>query len=263
MSNFRSSNSFSRTPKENKDPKDFIFGIRPVMEAISAGKEIDRILVQRDQHGQLLTELMMLADTHKIPVSKVPVEKLNKITRKIHQGVICFISSIVYASLDNLLSETFAKGEVPLLLILDRITDVRNFGAIARSAECSGVHGIVIPSRGSAQINSDAVKTSAGALNYIPICREENLKNTITYLKDSGLQIVACTEKTDIPIYDFDFKVPVAILMGSEEDGISPEYLKRAHASVKIPITGHVQSLNVSVAAGMALYEVIRQRNFK
>jgi len=244
-------------PTENKE---FVFGIRPVIEAINAGKEIEKLLVQKDQHSLLIQELIKLAREQNIPISMVPVEKLNSFTRKNHQGVICFISPITYASLDNVITECFQKGKAPIVLVLDRITDVRNFGGIARTAECTGVDAIVIPTRGSAQITNDALKTSAGALNHIPVCREENLKHTLTFLKESGLQIVGCTEKADKMLFEFDFSTPVAIIMGSEEDGISPEYLKRCDSTVKIPMQGKVSSLNVSVATGMILYEAIRQR---
>lgn len=245
-------------PVENKE---FVFGIRPVIEAINAGKEIEKLLVQKDQHSLLIQELIKLAREQNIPISMVPIEKLNSFTRKNHQGVICFISPITYASLDNVITACFQKGKAPIVLVLDRITDVRNFGGIARTAECTGVDAIVIPTRGSAQITNDALKTSAGALNHIPVCREENLKNTLTYLKESGLQIVGCTEKADKMLFQFDFSTPVAIIMGSEEDGISPEYLKRCDATVKIPMQGKVSSLNVSVATGMILYEAVRQRS--
>ncbi|HEX8545434.1 MAG TPA: 23S rRNA (guanosine(2251)-2'-O)-methyltransferase RlmB [Cytophagaceae bacterium] len=242
------------------DKSEYIFGLRPIVEAILAGREIDKILVQKELKNDVIKELYTLATDHKIPLVKVPLEKLNRVTRKNHQGVIAFLSSVMYASLDNILNELFSSGKTPLFLILDRITDVRNFGAIARTAECCGAHAIILPSRGGAQINGDAVKTSAGALNYIPICREENLKNTITYLQDSGVQVVACSEKTDLPFYSFDLKGPLAIVLGSEEDGVSPEYIKKANATLKLPILGKIESLNVSVAAGMALYEVVRQR---
>jgi 23S rRNA (guanosine2251-2'-O)-methyltransferase len=254
-----SNRSFKRSPADNKE---IIFGIRPVIEAIKSGKEIEKLLIQKDQHSILINELISLANEYKVPISRAPIEKFNTITRKNHQGVICFVSAIIYASLDHIISECFQKGKVPLVLILDRITDVRNFGAIARTAECSGADAIIIPSKGGAQINSDAVKTSAGGLNFIPVCREDNLKNTITYLKECGLQIIACSEKAEKNIYEIDFKVPAAIIVGSEEDGISPEYLKRSDAVVKIPIKGKIQSLNVSVATGMILYEAIRQRQF-
>ena len=245
----------------NENKSEFIFGIRPVIEAIKAGKEVERILVQKEMGSTVVSELLALAHTHNIPVVKVPLEKLNKITRKVHQGVICFLPAITYSSLDNIISDAYQTGKVPFILVLDRVTDVRNFGAIARSAECMGVNAIVIPSRGSAQINSDAVKTSAGALNYIPVCREDNLKKTITYLRENGLQVISCSEKGEKNIFECDYTGPVAIVMGSEEDGISSEYLKISDEVVAIPLTGEVQSLNVSVAAGIILYEAIRQRS--
>jgi 23S rRNA (guanosine2251-2'-O)-methyltransferase len=260
MENRQFNKGSDRNFGQNSSDKDVIFGIRPVIEAIKAGKEIEKLLVQKDQHSMLIQEMLQLARELKVPISMVPVEKLNTITRKNHQGVICFISPISYSSIDHVITQCFQKGKVPMVLILDRITDVRNFGAIARTAEFTGVDAIVIPSRGSAQISSDAIKTSAGALHFIPVCREENLKNTIAYLKESGLQIVGCTEKATKTLSAFDFKVPVAILMGSEEDGISPEYLRRCDDEVKIPMKGQIHSLNVSVAAGMILYEAVRQR---
>ncbi len=240
---------------------DFIFGIHPVVEAIKSGKEIERILIQKEVGGTVVAELLGLARKYNIPVVKVPVDKLNRVTRKVHQGVICFVSPVIYASLDNIISELFSKGETPFILVLDRVTDVRNFGAIARSAECMGVQAIVIPSRGSAQINSDAVKTSAGALNYIPVCREENLKVTLKYLKESGLKLIACSEKGGKTVDSTDCTGPVALIMGSEEDGISSEYLKLSDEMLKMPIRGKIQSLNVSVAAGIMMYEVVRQRS--
>ena len=242
-------------------PKDdFIYGSRAIIEAINAGKEIDKLLIQKDVKNELTTELQIAAKDFNIPVQKVPIEKLNRITRKNHQGAIAFISSVVYASLDNIISEAYRKGEVPLLIVLDRITDVRNFGAIARTAECVGAHGIVIPSRGSAQIGSDAMKTSAGALNFIPVCRADNLKTTLREIRDNGITVLACTEKADDLVYKHDLTVPIALLMGSEEDGISQEYLKLSDQMCKLPIKGSIESLNVSVATSVVLYEVLRQR---
>lgn len=242
-------------------PKDdFIYGSRAIIEAINAGKEIDKLLLQKDIKNELTTELLVAARDFNIPVQKVPVEKLNRITRKNHQGAIAFVSSVVYASLDNIISEAYSKGEVPLLIVLDRITDVRNFGAIARTAECVGAHGIVIPSRGSAQVGSDAMKTSAGALNFIPVCRADNLKTTLREIRDNGITVLACTEKASDLVYQHDLTVPIALLMGSEEDGISPEYLKLADELCKLPIKGNIESLNVSVATSVVLYEVVRQR---
>jgi 23S rRNA (guanosine2251-2'-O)-methyltransferase len=238
----------------------FIYGIRPVMEAIHAGKEIEKIYITRGARGDLMQELKQLMREKNILYTEVPVEKLNRLTRKNHQDVVCFISSVTYQSIEDIIPFVFEKGETPLVLILDRITDVRNFGAIARTAECAGVHTIVIPAKGAAQINSDAVKTSAGALNSIPVCREKNLRNTIDFLKGSGLQIVAATEKTSDLVYAVDYSSPTAIIMGSEEDGISSDLLKLADKKIKIPLFGTIESLNVSVACGVVLFEAIRQR---
>ncbi len=243
-----------------KEKSNFIFGTRTAIEAIRAGKEVDKIFIQKGLNNELFAELRKLITDGNIPHQFVPIEKLDRITGKNHQGVICFLSEITFYNIENLLPGIYEKGAVPLLLILDKVTDVRNFGAICRTAECSGVNAIIIPTRGSAQINADAVKTSAGALQLIPVCREENLKNTIIFLKESGVQIVACTEKTDDYYYSLDFTQPTAIIMGSEEDGISGEYLKLCDHKAKIPLLGEIQSLNVSVACGVLLYEVVKQR---
>lgn len=234
-----------------------VFGVQAILESLKSGKEIERILIQRE-FGQ--AEIEKLAKEREIPVQRVPVEKLNRITTKNHQGLIAFVSSINYAKLSNVIASIYEKGEVPLILVLDRITDVRNFGAIARSAECSGVHTIVVPARNAAQINADAMKTSAGALNYLPVCRENSLSQVLEELQQSGIQIVACTEKTDNQLYDIDFTIPTAILMGSEEDGISENLLEQADKAAKIPMLGQIGSLNVSVATGVVLYEAVRQR---
>ena len=243
-----------------KEKSNFIFGTRTAIEAIRAGKEVDKIFIQKGLNNELFAELRKLITDGNIPHQFVPIEKLDRITGKNHQGVICFLSEITFHNIENLLPGIYEKGAVPLLLILDKVTDVRNFGAICRTAECSGVNAIIIPTRGSAQINADAVKTSAGALQLIPVCREENLKNTIIFLKESGVQIIACTEKTDDYYYSLDFTQPTAIIMGSEEDGISGEYLKLCDHKAKIPLLGEIQSLNVSVACGVLLYEVVKQR---
>ena len=242
--------------------KDYIFGTRAVIEAIRSGKEVDRLFVQKGISNELTSELLDLAKSLNLSVVRAPVEKLNRITRKNHQGAICFLSPINFASLDNIIDQCFGHAKLPLLIILDRITDVRNFGALARTAECAGVDAIIVPDRGSARIGSDAMKTSAGALNFIPICRESNLKKTISFLKNSGIQVIACTEKSENYFYETDFTAPTAILMGSEEDGISPEYLKMADHSAKIPQLGKIASLNVSVAASLIMYEAVRQRQF-
>ena len=243
------------TPKPTNT--DIVFGIQSVLETLRSGKEIDKILVQREL-GSL--EILEFARLKNVPVQKVPIEKLNSITRKNHQGVIAFVSVVNYAKLENIVADVYEKGQIPFILVLDRITDVRNFGAIARTAECAGVQAIVIPARGAAQINADAMKTSSGALNFIPVCKENHLLQTVRYLQESGIQVVACTEKTDKSIYAIDLTIPTAILLGSEEDGISEDLLCQVDEFASIPMTGRVGSLNVSVANGVVLYEVIRQR---
>ncbi len=240
--------------------ENLIYGIRPVIEAVKSSKEIDKLLIQRGLRNNMFYELKKLIKKFNIPFQYVPVEKLNRITSKNHQGIICFLSYISYQQIEDILPTIYEQGEAPLILILDRITDVRNMGAIARTAECAGVNAIIIPSKGSAQINPDAVKTSAGALLKIPVHRSNNLKNTIEYLKNSGLKIVACTEKTNDLYYSVDFALPTAIIMGSEENGVSEEYLKISDSKVKIPLKGEIESLNVSVAAGIILYEAVKQR---
>ncbi len=238
-----------------------VYGTRAIIEAVRSGKEIDKLLLKKGRQNPLYKELMQLIKERNIPVQNVPVEKLNKITVKNHQGAIAFISSIIYQDIEQIIPMLYEEGKTPLILILDSITDVRNLGAIARTAECSGVDAIVIPSRGSAQINADAIKTSSGALNIIPVHRSHNLKETIDFLKNSGLQIIAASEKANKDYTQADFKMPTAIIMGSEERGISPEYLKRTDIHVAIPILGTIESLNVSVATAVMLYEVVRQRS--
>lgn len=240
--------------------ENLIYGIRAVIETINAGKDLEKVFVQKGLKGDLAKELLTLLHQRKIPLSTVPVEKINRFTRKNHQGVVAFVSPVQYHKIEHVLPSIFENRRVPLVLILDRVTDVRNFGGIARTAECMGVDAILIPTKNSAQINADGIKTSAGALNYIPVCRESNLKEAIQFLKDSGLQIVASTEKSDQYFQDIDLMGPTAILMGSEDEGISSAYLELADKQVKIPITGQIESLNVSAAAAMALYEVNRQR---
>lgn len=243
--------------------ENLIFGMRAIIEAVEADKTIDKILLQKGLSNELFHQLRTALKGRDIPFQFVPPEKLKRLvgdSEKNHQGVVAYLAEVVYHETEELLTKVFEKGKMPLVLILDRITDVRNFGAIARSAECAGVNFIIIPSRGAAQINADAVKTSAGALHRIAVCREENLKDTIEYLKESGLQIVACHEKTDTNVYEADFKKPTAIIMGSEENGISGEYLKRSDVQVKIPMSGSIASLNVSVATGIVLFEVVKQR---
>jgi 23S rRNA (guanosine2251-2'-O)-methyltransferase len=253
----KSKNFYFQNPKP-KEAKEMVFGIHAVEETLRSGKEIEKIYLQKGHAN--LAELKALIQEKNVPYVVVPEEKLNGITQKNHQGVICFTSPINYSKIDNIIPSCFDKGVNPLILVLDRVTDVRNFGAIARTAECAGVHAIVIPTKGAALISSDAIKTSSGALNFVPVCREENLKDTIKYLKDSGLQVVGCTEKKGDYIYKIYLTIPTAIIMGSEEDGVSPEYLKMCDNLAVIPQFGNVSSLNVSVAAGVVIYEAIRQR---
>jgi 23S rRNA (guanosine2251-2'-O)-methyltransferase len=242
------------------EKENFIYGLHPVTEAIKSGKEIDRILFKKGLQGAFSAELLQLAREYQIPFQFVPQEKLDRITRKNHQGVIAMISQISYQPLENLVQMVFEQGATPLFLILDGITDVRNFGAISRTAECAGVHGIIIPVTGSAQINEEAVRTSAGALMRIPVCREKSLKAAANYLKESGIMLVAATEHAKEYCFNVSYPGPVAIIMGSEETGISPELLRICDQMVKIPMQGEVSSLNVSVAAGVLLFEVVRQR---
>ena len=237
-----------------------IFGMRAVIEAINAGKEIEKIIIQKGLSNDLYNQVRKALKGQTIPIQIVPPEKLKRISTGNHQGVIAYLTEITYYGAEELLTKVFETGKIPLLLIIDRVTDVRNFGAIARSAECAGVDFIIIPNRGAAQINGDAIKTSAGALHRIKVCREDNLKNIIDYLKQSGLQIISCHEKTNSLIYEVDFKKPTAIIVGSEENGISGEYLKRSDVQVKIPMQGKTASLNVSVATGIILFEVVKQR---
>lgn len=238
-----------------------LIGTRPIIEAIQAGKQIDKVFIQKGLQGEVFNELWQLVREHDIYFQKVPVEKLNRITRKNHQGVVAFASVVDFQNLDEIVARAFESGEDPLLIMLDRVTDVRNFGAISRTAECTGAHGIIIPMRNSAPVNFDAMKTSAGALNHLPVCREKNLKESINFLKNSGFKVIGVSEKAQDLVYGSDLSGPACLIMGSEEDGISPEYLKMCTHHVKLPMRGKIESLNVSVATGALLYEVLRQRN--
>ena len=252
--------SFTHYNKEATKP-DIIFGVHPILEALHAGKEIEKILILRDGGCFTFREIMQEAKEKDIPVQRVPVEKLNRLTRANHQGIIAFASAISFQPLEQVVMDAFESGANPLIVVLDRVTDVRNVGAIARSAECAGASLLIVPAQGSAQFNADAVKTSAGALNHLPVHRSPNLKNTLQYLKDSGFSIVAVTEHTNELYYGAKFDGPIALLLGSEENGISKEYMRWVDQKVKIPMTGNTESLNVSVAAGIIIFEVVRQRN--
>ena len=237
-----------------------VYGIRTVIEAIKSGQHLERVFIQKNLKGDLYKDLMIHLHQTTTPISKVPIERINKFTRKNHQGVVALISPVQYHNLEHVIPQLFEEGKNPLILILDEITDVRNFGAIARTSECLGVHAVVIPSKGGAQVNEDAVKTSAGAFNYLPVCREKNLSDVVRYLQESGINVIACSEKTDQHLGEVNFTVPTAIIMGSEENGISGELIQLANEIAKIPMSGSIASLNVGVAAGMALYEVQSQR---
>ena len=242
--------------------RNLVYGIHPVLEALNSGKNLDKVLVKSGilpGTENLLKQLRLSG----VPIQFVPAEKLNKITSGNHQGVIAFISEIEYYKLDEIIPFTFEQGKVPFVLVIDGITDVRNFGAIARTAECAGVDAIVLPSKGSVAINADAIKTSAGALHKIPVCKTNNLTESLNYLRNSGLMLVGATEKSASVYYKTDFTVPLALILGAEDTGLSQKVIKMADFLIKIPMFGTIKSLNVSVAASILLYEAVRQRNFQ
>jgi 23S rRNA (guanosine2251-2'-O)-methyltransferase len=244
----------------NTKKNNLIYGIRPVIEAINNNKEIEKIMLQKGAGGEHFRELFHLVRQRSIPFQYVPVERLKRYTGGNHQGVVCFMSSIVYQSIYDILPVLYESGKTPFLLALDKITDVRNMGAIARSAECAGVDAIILPLKGSSQLNEDAIKTSAGALHKIPVCRHDKFHEVLTYLKESGVELIACMEKANDTLYQHDYSSPVCILMGSESDGISDQYLSLCEKKVRIPMMGSIESLNVSVAAGIMLFEVLKRR---
>ena len=236
-----------------------IFGIRPVVEAIEAGREIEKLYIRKGAEGQLMTELRDLCLRHRVHVQEVPVEKLNRLVRGNHQGVVAQIAAIAYVQLDDIL-ERVPDDETPLVVVFDGVTDVRNFGAIARSAECAGAHGLIAPLKNSAPVNAEAIRASAGALTTIPVCRVGSIRNTIKPLQAEGFQVVAATEKSRKLLYDADLRRPTALVMGAEETGISKEVLKLCDERLAIPLIGRIESLNVSAAAAVMLFEVVRQR---
>lgn len=249
----------SRPGETRPESDEMVYGIQTVIETLRSGQQIDKLYMEKELSNP---DIQTLAFKNRVTIQRVPVEKLDRLTRKNHQGVVCLVAAVQYVKLSNVMADVHERGEVPFLLLLDRITDVRNFGGIARSAECAGVQCIVIPGKGSAAINSDAMKTSSGALNHISVCREFDLVDTIKFLQKSGVQVIACTEKSHRDLFEStnDMKGPLAIVMGSEDDGIAPEILRAVDNHVKIPLLGQVGSLNVSVATGVVLYEVVRQR---
>jgi 23S rRNA (guanosine2251-2'-O)-methyltransferase len=239
---------------------DIIYGIRSVMEAIHSGKEIDKVIVKKGLISELAQEFFSLLRTKGIIPQLVPAEKFNVYGNKNHQGVVAYVSPVDFQPIEELIARLWEEGKDPFIILLDSVTDVRNFGAIVRTAECAGAHAVVFPMKGSARIGSDAVKTSAGALHHMPICRVMSLKSTLSYLKLSGVRVVAATEKSSVNYTMANLKPPIAILLGSEDGGISESALKMADELVAIPIRGNVESLNVSVAAGLMMYESVRQQ---
>ena len=238
-----------------------IFGIRPVMEAIEAGRQIDKVLVRKGAESALLGDLRNLCRARRVQVQEVPVEKLNRVARGAnHQGVVAQASAIEYYDISEVAGHIREDGEVPLIVVFDGVTDIRNFGGIARSAECAGAHALVVPVKNAAPVNADAIKTSAGALNIIPVCRVGSIRNTLRYLQQEGMQVVAATEKGNTLLYEADLTKPTVLVMGSEDAGISKEVLKMCDVKVAIPLSGTIESLNVSAAAAVLLFEAVRQR---
>ncbi len=237
-----------------------IYGIRPVIEAINEHKDIDKVLLQKGAGSDSFRELFQLIRENHIPFQYVPLERLNRLTGGNHQGVICFMSMISYQSIYDIIPLIYEQGKTPLLLFLDKITDVRNMGAIARTAECAGVDALIFPLKNSALLNEDAIKTSAGALHKIPVCRHDNVSEALSYIKECGIRIVGCTEKADKNYYDCDYNMPLCLIMGNEGEGISNEILGFCDDKVRIPMQGKIESLNVSVASGIVLFEAVKQR---
>ena len=240
----------------------FIFGFHPVMEALRSGKELEKVYLVKGLRNEAIPGLIGELREKRIPFQFVPVEKINRMTHKNHQGILAQVAEIEYNDIEKIIPGLYEAGKVPAILVLDRITDVRNMGAIARTAESAGIHALVIPTGESAQINADAVKTSSGALHSLPVCRTESLVKTVTFLKESGLLVVSATEKAERLLYDADFTRPTAIILGAEDTGIERNLVSLSDIQVKIPLFGTIQSLNVSVAASILMYEVVRQRLF-
>lgn len=236
-----------------------IFGIRPIVEAIEAGRQIEKLYIRKGADGQLMNDLRNLCIRHRVRMQEVPVEKLNRLVRGNHQGAVAQIAAIEYVQLEDIL-ERVPDDETPLVVVFDGVTDVRNFGAIARSAECAGAHGLIVPLKNAAPVNAEAIRSSAGALTTIPVCRVGSIRNTLRALQNEGFQVVAATEKSRKLLYDADLRRPTAIVMGAEETGISKEVLKLCDEQLAIPLIGHIESLNVSAAAAVMLFEVVRQR---
>ena len=237
-----------------------IFGTRAVIEALQAGKDVDKILMRSDLQGDLARELFRMVKGTNIPLQRVPQEKLDRLTRKNHQGVIAFISAVTYRKLEDIVPSLYEEGKTPFIVLLDGVTDVRNFGAIARTCECAGVDALVIPAHNSVSVSADAVKTSAGALLTLPVCKEASITEAIRFLKNSGYNVAAATERAKNNYTTIDYTLPIALVLGGEDRGISMDNLRICDEWVKIPLAGNIASLNVSAAAAVLLYEVVRQR---
>ena len=255
---FRKHTSFQKPNQAEKHQA--VYGIHAVSEALAAGKELNKVIIQNGETGPLLQTLLQQLKQSGIPIQYAPKTSAVFPTHKNHQGVMAYISPVAYYKLENLLPQLYEEGKVPFLMLLDRITDVRNFGAIARTAYCAGIHAIIIPETGSVTVTEDAIKTSAGALHHIPVCREKNMKTVMELLNQSGVLTVGMSEKGKQLLHQLDLTVPVAIIMGNEETGISNDVIKKCTELVRIPMDAGVDSLNVSVASGIAAYEVVRQR---
>jgi 23S rRNA (guanosine2251-2'-O)-methyltransferase len=242
---------------------DYIFGIRAVMEAIAANRNIDKVLLQKKAESKLHHELFQSLRKNNIHYQFVPAERLDRITRKNHQGVIAFITRISYTSLEEIITRSYENGKDPFILVLDQLSDVRNFGAISRTAECAGLDGIVIPKKGSVSVTADAIKTSAGALLSLPVSRVNSLHEAVSYMKDAGLAVLAATEKAGHSLFETDLRGPLAVILGSEDTGITPALIRLCDDAIRIPVCGEIKSLNVSVAASVIMYEALRQRSLK
>lgn len=238
-----------------------IYGTHSILEALEAGKEIDKIFIRRGLKTEETQKIMSIAKERIIPIQSVPIEKLDRITSRNHQGILAFLAEIEYTSLEQLIPLLYEEGKIPFFVILDGITDVRNFGAIARTAECTGVDAIIIPDKGSVSVTGDAVKTSSGALHRIPVCRVNSIPQTIQYLQANGIRVATASEKASTLYTDENLTLPLAIVMGSEEFGPSRETIKCSDSLIRIPQVGSIGSLNVSVASGIILYECLRQNS--
>ena len=236
-----------------------IFGIHPLLEALEAGREIDKVMMRRGLRTEESARILALARERSVPVQFVPEERLGRLTQRQHQGVIAFISEIEYTPLEELVARVYEEGRAPFIVLLDGLTDVRNFGAIARTAECAGVDALVIPERGSVSVTADAVKTSAGALHRIPVCRVSSIAAAVGLLQSSGVRVVAASEKAEERYTETALQLPLGLVMGAEDHGVSTDELRMADSITRIPQVGAIGSLNVSVAAGILIYEAVRQ----